>query len=370
MNIWVTFYTVAVSQGFFVSLVLLLLKKGNSKANITLSILVLLLTIYLLDNLLGMTGFFYNNPHYLYVAAPLWYLFPPLFYFYVKIQVNADIKWHWYHLLHLIPFLIMLYQFLPFYFLPGDIKLQYFSGELKPPGSELILIFYVMISPLQLVLYSSIILFKKLRGKYNLSINPAHLNWIKIVFSLLFIFALAETAIITRWILTGEVTVQFKYVPLAIYSFIIYSIAYLAIVQPETLFSFNVLKIKKLNRIMTKQYADELIKLIEEEKLYLNSELKYSEVASRLGISARYLTEVLNREIGKGFNDFVNEYRVDEVKRRLLNNEIESLTLMAIAFESGFNSKSSFNRIFKKHTGSTPSEFIANTKALLTQKVS
>ena len=206
--------------------------------------------------------------------------------------------------------------------------------------------------------------------KYNLALNLVHFKWIKLVFALLFIFALIETITISRWIITGQDTLQFKYIPLAFFSFIIYSIAYLAIVQPETLFSFNVLKIKKINSEQTKQFSAELIKLIEEEKLYLNSELKYSEVASRLGISARYLTEVLNREIGKGFNDFINEYRVNEVKRRISNNEIENLTLFAIALESGFNSKSSFNRIFKKHTGYTPSEFIIKRNSAFTQKVS
>ncbi len=264
----------------------------------------------------------------------------------------------------------MLYQFAPFYLLPGNIKLQFYSGELKPPGSQLLKIFYVLLSPTQLVLYSSIILFKRLREKYNLILNQAHFKWIKMMFSLLFIFAIIESVIITKWIITNQITLQFKYVPLAFFSLIIYVIAYLAIVQPETLFSFNVLKIKKLNGDLTKQYASDLINLMNEEKLYLNSELKYSEIASRLGISARYLTEVLNREIGKGFNDFINQYRVSEVQRRIQNNEIENLTLYAIALESGFNSKSSFNRIYKKHTGLTPSQFVANLNITGSQKVS
>jgi AraC-like DNA-binding protein len=176
--------------------------------------------------------------------------------------------------------------------------------------------------------------------------------------------------LITKWIFTGEITLPFKYVPLALFAFIIYSIAYLAIVQPEAIFSFNILKLKKLNGEQSKHYAKRLVKLVEDEKLFLNSELKHSAIASKMGISSRYLTDILKNELGKSFNDFINEYRVKEVRRRIHNNEIENLTLYAIALESGFNSKSSFNRIFKKHTGCTPSEFVGSLKAEFSQKVS
>jgi AraC-like DNA-binding protein len=209
-----------------------------------------------------------------------------------------------------------------------------------------------------------------LKEKSSLTLNVAHLKWLKLVFNLFFLFGLVQAILVTKWVITQEITIPFKYVPLAVFSFIIYSIAYLAIVQPDKLFVFNILKLKKLNGTQTKLHANNLITLIEKEKLYLNSDLKYSEVASRLGISARYLTEVLNREIGKGFKDFINEYRVKEVQQRIRNNEMENLTLYGIALGSGFNSKSSFNRVFKKHTGYTPTEFETSVQIAQTQKVS
>jgi len=370
LDIWVIFYSAVVFQGFFVFVILLLNKKGNKIANVTLSVLVLLLTFYLLDNMLGMVNFFNGNPHFLHLVTPLWYLFPPLCYFYVKKQMNPDFKFRPEYLFHLIPFLLVLYRMFPFYFLPVEVKLQYFSGELKPPGTQLMNILFVLISPIQLTLYSGIIRFKTLKEKSIVNFNPAHFNWLKLFFTLFFLFGLMQTTLITKWVITQEITLPFKYVPLALFAFIIYSIAYLAIIQPEALFPFRLLKIKKLNGEQTTRYAKELIKLVENEKLYLNSELKYSEIASRLGISARYLTEVLKLEIGKGFNDFINEYRVKEVQQRIQNNETKSLTLYAIALESGFNSKSAFNRVFKKHTGLTPSEFENSLSFAQSQKVS
>jgi AraC-like DNA-binding protein len=359
-----------VFQGFFVFAILLLNKKGNKTANIILAILVLLLTFYLLDNLLGMLNFFETNAHFLHLVTPLWYLFPPLCYFYVKKQMNPEFKWKQEYFFHFIPFLLMLYRFFPFYFLPAEIKLQFFTDELKPPGTQLMSILFVLISPIQLALYSGIIRFKTLKEKPTSNFNPVHLNWLKLFFTIFFLFGLMQTVLITKWIFTQEITLQFKYVPLALFAFIIYSIAYLAIIQPEALFPFKILKLKKINGEQTRRYATELINLVEDEKLYLNSELKYSEVASRLGISARYLTEVLSRELGKSFSDFVNEYRVKEVQQRIQNNETKDLTLYAIALDSGFNSKSSFNRVFKKHTGCTPSEFVTQISFAQSQKVS
>ncbi len=370
MDIWKIFYSATVLQGFFVFAVLINLKKGNRKANIILSLLVLLLTFYLLDNLLGMTGFFKENPHFLHIVTPLWYLFPPLCYFYVNKQIQPEFRWKQEYFFHFIPFLIIFQQFFPYYFLPAEIKLQFYTGELKPPGTELIRIFYVLISPLQLVIYSFIILFRTLNKKKSIAINFAHLNWLKMVFILLLVFGLIQTVLITKWIFTQEITLPFKYVPLAVFAFIIYSIAYLAIIRPEAIFSFNILKLKKLNVEQSRKYAERLKRLVEEEKLFLNSELKHSAVASKLGISSRYLTDVLSRELGKSFNDFINEYRVKEVQNKINSNKIENFTLFAVALESGFNSKSSFNRIFKKHTGYTPTEFISSVNDRLAQKVS
>lgn len=370
MDVWKYFYAIAVFQGLFVFLVLLKINKGNRKANTILASLILLLTFYLVDNLLGMTNFFMDNPHFIHITTPLWYLFPPLTFFYVKYLVNKKLKWDWIYILHFLPFLYILNQFVPFYFLPGEVKLQYYTGALKPPGGSSALIFQVLISPLQLIFYSSFILFKMLNKEPSQVLKTGHLNWLKIVFTLLLVFGTAQSVLITRWIIAGEITLQFKFVPLALFSFIIYSIAYLAIVQPETIFNFNVLKLNKLNGVNAKDYSERLLNLVENEKLYLNSDLKYSSIASRLGISARYLTEILNKEMGKGFSDFINEYRVEEVKRKIDNNDLENFTLYALALDSGFNSKSSFNRVFKKHTGYTPSEYVNISKSPQTQKVS
>jgi AraC-like DNA-binding protein len=74
-------------------------------------------------------------------------------------------------------------------------------------------------------------------------------------------------------------------------------------------------------------------------------------------MSPNHLSQVINQLEGKNFFDFVNAYRVEEVKRKMADDRSKKLTLLAIALESGFNSKTSFNMVFKKMTGQTPSQY-------------
>lgn len=104
-----------------------------------------------------------------------------------------------------------------------------------------------------------------------------------------------------------------------------------------------------------------ILEYMEKEKPYLNRELTISDMASDLGISRHFITEVINTHMGKNFYFLINEYRVEEVKRRLVDPRYRNLTILAIAYDSGFNSKSAFNQIFKELTGKTPSQYLVSS---------
>ena len=99
------------------------------------------------------------------------------------------------------------------------------------------------------------------------------------------------------------------------------------------------------------------------EKPYLNRELSIYDLSDQLKISRHMLSEVINEHMGMNFYTMVNEYRINEVKERLKSKEYKHLTILAIAYDSGFNSKSSFNTIFKEKTGQTPSEYLSGLSA-------
>ncbi|GAB5521360.1 MAG: hypothetical protein RhofKO_36110 [Rhodothermales bacterium] len=113
---------------------------------------------------------------------------------------------------------------------------------------------------------------------------------------------------------------------------------------------------KKLSA-KTSIYVQNLLDVLQGEKLFTNPELTLQDLADRLGISAGYLSQIINEHEGKNFFELVNGYRVEEVKHRLISADYQHYTIMGIALESGFKSKSTFNTVFKKFTGQTPSAY-------------
>lgn len=106
------------------------------------------------------------------------------------------------------------------------------------------------------------------------------------------------------------------------------------------------------------KYKKMILNYMEEEKPYLDRELSIAQMAIALNISRHFITEVINNHLGKNFYFMINEYRIDEFKRRLNDPKYKNLTILALAYDSGFNSKSAFNTIFKQMTGMTPSYYM------------
>lgn len=94
------------------------------------------------------------------------------------------------------------------------------------------------------------------------------------------------------------------------------------------------------------------------EKIYLEPNLALNDVSRKLGVNSAALSYAINSGFGKNFNDFINEYRISDVKEKL--ESTDGATVLNIAFDCGFNSKATFNRAFKKFTGVSPKEFQAN----------
>jgi AraC-like DNA-binding protein len=107
----------------------------------------------------------------------------------------------------------------------------------------------------------------------------------------------------------------------------------------------------------TEQIISELELKMKKEKVYLDFDLNINNLADMLGTSMHKLSQVINTKYGKNFYDFINSYRVDEFKKRIRFPENKNLKIMAIAYDSGFNSKSAFYASFKKATGTTPTVY-------------
>ncbi|WP_125916537.1 helix-turn-helix domain-containing protein [Hymenobacter coccineus] len=103
-------------------------------------------------------------------------------------------------------------------------------------------------------------------------------------------------------------------------------------------------------------WRDKLLALMADEQPWLEPELTLTELAHRLRTHPALLSKVINAGCGQNFNDFVNTYRVQEARRKLADPRFGHYSLVGVALESGFNSKSTFNRVFKKLLDQAPSE--------------
>ncbi len=94
------------------------------------------------------------------------------------------------------------------------------------------------------------------------------------------------------------------------------------------------------------------------EKVYLDNELSLPQLSEKMSISPQDLSYLINEACGENFFSFINRHRVEEAKRLLLSEKYDQLNILGIAYQAGFNSKTTFNTTFKKQVGLSPSDFV------------
>ncbi|MGG8497531.1 helix-turn-helix domain-containing protein [Tenacibaculum sp. TC6] len=147
---------------------------------------------------------------------------------------------------------------------------------------------------------------------------------------------------------------------LIIIAFLFYFITFYSITKPDEFLPTEKQKKYKtsnLNSVLVEEYIIALKEAMEKDKLYTDPKLSIHKVSEKLNIPRQYISEVLNLHLHKSFLDFVNEYRINDFIEKVQNDQYAHFTLLGIANEVGFNSKSTFNATFKKIKGLTPSEF-------------
>lgn len=112
-----------------------------------------------------------------------------------------------------------------------------------------------------------------------------------------------------------------------------------------------------LEESQAKHFSESLLNHIEEKRPFLDPDLSLRSLAEQVNMHPNQLSWLLNEHLDKNFNDFINHYRVETFKSLLLNPKNSAITIMGLAFDSGFNSKTTFNTFFKKETGMTPRQF-------------
>jgi AraC-like DNA-binding protein len=205
-----------------------------------------------------------------------------------------------------------------------------------------------------------------LKGYYS-SLDKINFNWLKLVVSAFFIMWIVDIINMAASLLEINST-ESRELLTFVSLFINFVFANLLILKnlrlPEMAEVAETHKYEKSP--LTLQNKNEILfkleNLMTQEKLFLNSSLNLGEVAQKLSVVPRYLSQVINEIKGQNFYDFVNSYRIEEAKKILSDPAHNSEKILSVLYECGFNSKSVFNTVFKKNTGVTPSEFRRNYK--------
>ena len=286
-----------------------------------------------------------------------------------KLTIN-NAKFHKTDFLHFVPFIIAI--------IIGLLTINYGFNKQKAINSIAITGIISGISYSVLVIYHLIKHNKKIKDNFSFT-EKVNLNWLTNLTIGIFIIWLGGSlvGVLMRFFQYNiPIVWVFTVIPIFIFYIGFYGIKQNIIYSPNTkttskrtdlLIKSNSNKKGKykksgLQELSMKSINDKLIYTMEKELLFLNPTLSLSDLSEHLIIPAHHITQTLNEYTKQSFYDFVNYYRVKEFKEKVFAPENSSFSLLGIAFDCGFNSKSSFNRIFKKHTGQSPSEFKASKK--------
>ncbi len=380
ISFWVVIFGFGALQGFFFSGILFFQQKGNRSANRWLAVILAVVGSFLFLKVTMMSGFYARIPHAIGVGAPFWYLFGPMIYGYTILLVRENHRFSAKALLHLLPALYCIYQVLPFYRLSGAEKIA--AIQTPPTGPPEYHLSYLIVG-LLLLAYHFAAIRLIIRAENTIAVNgkrrqKENLRWVKrqlLAFTMYIVFDTVAGYLLT--VLEIPLTVL-ELTTTFIMAMFVQIVAFTASRNPEKLFPQmdqepltngrhpavpepDAQKEKYQNSALSKDVAqnhlDALIHLMETKRPYLNSELKLTDLAAMLGISPHNLSQILNQELKQPFYEFVNQYRINAAKAMMLNPEYQQFTILAIAYDAGFNTKSSFNRAFKECTGMTPSAY-------------
>ena len=348
---------------FFLLIVLAKKKKTNSDK--LLAAILLSIALHLVFPLLIYTDFskfaslYGIDIGFLVIHAILFYLYAKFLLFDSKtIKIN--------YLIHVIATITICICTIPLILLDTEAKIQLHYGT--PKVSPIIWLTFFITNGIYicyLVVISRLVFKYQKQSKNEFSYTEKiNLNWLKyLTISLVSIYSLYYLLGLILY-LKGYAILNIEYLSYFLLVLFVFILGFFGVKQKNVFVNYPVnerdgvktkIEITDQDKLFAQRIQDYMII----QKPYLNEKLTLYQLSKSLNARPQYISFILNNVINKKFYDFVNCYRIEEVKKRISNGELASFTIISIAMDSGFNSKASFNRVFKSLTGFTPSQYIS-----------
>lgn len=347
-------------QGLFLVLLLLRIRQNANRANKYLAVLVFLLSITLVIVFFHFNDLILQYPHFLGITQYFPLLYGPLLLLYVYAFFFPERKFTYKQFLHFLPFLILFVDNLPYLLISGERKTGYatniFVDRFRPQFdlSSIILILHFSI-----YLTICIVVYRRFQKKAISPIQNSaaiHLRWLRNIL-------LVSASIWGIYLFVYFYQVEFlnTIIPILL-TVSVYAMGYAGFKHPE-LFKKPAMpeakyKSSRLTAAEKDVYRKKVLKAMQEQAVYTDPNLSLEKLAHFIRLSTHELSQIINEEFNQNFADFVNSFRVEAAKRKLADENTRHLTILAIAYEVGFNSKSAFYAAFKKLTHQSPSEFL------------
>lgn len=378
-------------QGVFLAGVLAT-KRSNRTANRLLAVTMVAFSIYLATSVYHAIGFERVFPHFFGAAHPMPFLFGPLIYLYAVTAADRSRRLTRRDALHFLPFVAVIVIGLPIYLMSGADKIALYD-QLQTGQVPLQIIIANRLKLVSGVVYASATIVFLRRHSHRVkesysTLERVNLRWLLwLGAAAAAIWALAVVVQVLESTGIGGADRGEDFISLAI-AVLVYSIGYMGLRQPE-IFRYETAEYEipaELRASTERAVADEqpatepdapspryersglkdreaerlkdaLTAVMDRDRPWRDSNLTLADLAERLSTTPHKLSEVLNSQLEQTFYDFVNGYRVREVQRRIAAGETQRFTMLSLALDAGFASKSTFNVVFKKHTSRTPSDY-------------
>lgn len=356
--------------GLTLSVFLLTVKSSRSKANLFLGTYLFLFAVYFFIGVLYRFDWLKDYPHIVHLQHGYEVLAGALTYLYVRACTEKNFRMKPLLWLHFLPLPLVFLYLLPWLMQSGAEKIAYYENYITNfvigtpewlSGAKMLLSSVYFVLSFRLIAQ-----YKKHLSEEASNIDVTYQRWL-----LFFTFTtLLPVIAIVSWVIFGGSRTLTTAIIYLIFS-VFFTVYIFVLLKPRIFQAFpnqiteteaaekekRKYESSNLQTEKKDRFTEKLLRYMDAKQPHLRSDLTLSGLAEEVDIPAHYLSQVINERMNCSFLDFVNGYRVQAAQKMLTDEKYNNLTVVAIAYEAGFNSKSAFYTAFKKKTGMTPSAF-------------